>query len=70
MTWVLQSLGVPSEICSKIALMVRKPRHAITEQMLQKRLFMIQMLAHERRLREWFDWVIYGLPIFADEYGL
>ena len=36
MTWVLQSKGVPKELCDKISLMIRKPRHLINSEMLQE----------------------------------
>ena len=68
MTWVFQSAGLPHELCRKISLYVRKPRHAITQEMLQRRLFMIEVLAYERRLQRWFDFVIYSEQQAYNEY--
>ena len=37
MSWVLQSKGVPKELCDKITLMLIKPRHVIKPEMLIRR---------------------------------
>ena len=49
MSWVLQSKGVPKELCSKVALYIRKPRHSITEE----ELFMEKLFLDIKRNMMW-----------------
>ena len=65
MTWVLQSERVPKELCDKISLLLIKPRHAITPEMLMEQKRENMFGSFWRRLHAFRPYYIFENPSSA-----